>query len=112
MVVQEEKIQAFMAKHKEKALERLAMPEHAEEARILYRLTSDLRCVNDRTKLEIDPLPLIAVLLDRTRVERDTLYSIMKMNAASHFATMVEGGLGELRDDTSTPDQKMFVYQN
>jgi transposase InsO family protein len=67
MIPQPEKIQEFMTKHKDKATERMAQPEYAEEVRVLYRFTSDLRCVNERTKLEIHPLPLISSLIDRTR---------------------------------------------
>jgi hypothetical protein len=50
MIPQPEKIQEFMAKHKEKATERMAQPEYADEVRVLYRFTSDLRCVNERTR--------------------------------------------------------------
>jgi hypothetical protein len=67
MVPQAGKIQSFMNKHGEKAMDRLAMAEYSEEVRVLYRFTSDLRCVNERTILEIHPLPLISVLLDWTR---------------------------------------------
>jgi len=67
MVAQADKIQKFMATHGDKAMERLQLKEYAEEVRVLYRFTSDLRCVNERTKLEIHPLPLIANLIDRTR---------------------------------------------
>jgi hypothetical protein len=66
MVPQPDKIQQFMTKQGDKAMERMAMTEYAEEVRVLYRFTSDLRCVNDRTKLEIHPLPLISSLIDRT----------------------------------------------
>jgi hypothetical protein len=65
MVHQPDKIQQFMTKHGDKAMERMAMTEYAEEVRVLYRFTSDLRCLNDRTKLEIQPLPLISSLIDR-----------------------------------------------
>jgi hypothetical protein len=67
MVPQADKIQIFMNKHGDKAMDRLAMAEYSEEVRVLYRFTSDLRCVNERTILEIHPLPLISVLLDWTR---------------------------------------------
>ena len=55
-----------MTKQWEKAMERLAMKEFADEVRVLYRFTSDLRCVNERTRLEKHPLPLISVLIDLT----------------------------------------------
>jgi hypothetical protein len=67
MVPQPDKIQKFMSKHGDKAMDRMAMIEYAEEVRVLYTFTSDLRCVNERTKLEIHPLPLISALIDRTR---------------------------------------------
>jgi hypothetical protein len=33
-------------------------------------------------------------------------------NAANHFATLVERKFGPLRDDSTTPMQKIFVYQD
>jgi hypothetical protein len=39
MVPQADKIQSFMTKHGEKAMDRLAMSEYAEEVRVLYRFT-------------------------------------------------------------------------
>jgi hypothetical protein len=33
-------------------------------------------------------------------------------NAANHFATLVEKRFGPLRDDTTFPSEKMFVYQD
>jgi len=67
MVPQADKIQQFIAKHGDNAPIALTLPQNAPEVRVLYRFTSDLRCVNERTFLEIHPLPLIPALLDSTR---------------------------------------------
>jgi hypothetical protein len=81
MIAQPENIQKFMAKHKDKAMERMAQPEYFDEVRNLYRFTSDLSCVNDRTKLEIHPLSLISSLIDRTKEEIAILGLILKTHS-------------------------------
>jgi len=67
MVPQSDKIQQFIAKHGDNAPIAMTLPQNAADVRVLYRFTSDLRCVNERTFLEIHPLPLIPTLLDTTR---------------------------------------------
>ena len=67
MVPQPDKIQQFIAKHGDNAPIAMTLPQNASDVRVLYRFTSDLRCVNERTFLEIHPLPLIPTLLDTTR---------------------------------------------
>jgi hypothetical protein len=47
MVPQADKIQAFMIKHKDNPIEAMALISNSEEVRVLYRFTSDLRCVNE-----------------------------------------------------------------
>jgi len=67
MVPQPDKIQQFLTKHGDNAPIAMTLKENAPDVRVLYRFTSDLRCVNERTFLEIHPLPLIPTLLDTTR---------------------------------------------
>jgi len=64
----------------------MAEVAYADEVRILYRFTSDLRCVNLRTLLMIFPLPLISSLIDRTRGSSDR-YSAFDIEDA--FFTVV-----------------------
>jgi hypothetical protein len=44
----------------------IIQPKFSEEVRALYRfISSGLRCVKGRTKLEIHPLSLISTLIDK-----------------------------------------------
>jgi hypothetical protein len=64
LIAQPKNIQAFNAKHGTNAAVALTRPENAEEVRVLYRLTNDMRCLNDRTWLDPFPLQSIPRLLD------------------------------------------------
>jgi transposase InsO family protein len=65
-VPQIESIQKFRQKHGDRAAEALEDPENAEDVRVLYRFTSDLRCLNARTQAELFTIPHITGELDRT----------------------------------------------
>jgi hypothetical protein len=67
LVIQPDKVKAFHQKHGKDTAEALTKSQNAEEVRVLYRFTSDMRCLNSRTVLEPFPLQFIPSILNEMK---------------------------------------------
>jgi hypothetical protein len=64
LVPYHDRIQRFLEKHGENSTEELFKEENEAEVATFYRLCSDMREINSKTKLDIFPLPRIDDILD------------------------------------------------
>ena len=68
LVPYNDRIQNFMQKHGDKAVDELWKEENEKEVSTFYRLTQDLRELNQKTVADLYPLPRIDYLLDQVRL--------------------------------------------
>jgi hypothetical protein len=71
LVPYHDRIQRFLEKHGESSTEQLFNVEHEAEVSTFYRLCSDMREINKKTKLDIFPLPRIDDILDNVQQGTD-----------------------------------------
>lgn len=67
LVPYHDRIKAFTDRYGDRALEEMAKPEHEKEVCTFYRLTQDLRDLNNKTIADLYPLPRIDYLLDQVK---------------------------------------------
>ena len=67
MVADDQRIMTWINKHGSNAIAALYDPVYRHEVKTLYRLTGDFRQLNDLTKEEPHPLPLISQFLDSVK---------------------------------------------
>ena len=71
LVPYRDRINRFLDAHGDEAHTLMFSPQHAEEVSSFYRLCSDMREVNKKTKLDIFPLPRIDDIIDNIPVGTD-----------------------------------------
>ena len=71
LVPYQDRIQAFTKKHGAKAAEEMWKEEHEKEVSTFFRLTQDLRELNQKTIADLYPLPRIDYLLDQVKMGTD-----------------------------------------
>ena len=67
LVPYHDRIKTFTDRYGANALEEMAKPEHEKEVCTFYRLTQDLRDLNNKTIADLYPLPRIDYLLDQVK---------------------------------------------
>ena len=62
-----DRVKAFMEKHGDKAMEESANPENEAEVATFYRLTLDLRLLNNIMIADVHPMPQTADVINQLR---------------------------------------------